>query len=75
MNEFHPKRILSAVDFSPVSAPVLQWARYFAGAFGAGVEVFHADHVEAPVYFTSGQVAALNQQLLGSPQQSRAAAP
>ena len=63
MNEFHPKRILSAVDFSPVSAHVLQWARYFAGAFGAAVEVFHADHVEAPVYFTSGQVEALNQQL------------
>lgn len=53
MNEFHPKRILSAVDFSPVSAPVLQWTRYFAGTFGAGVEVFHADHVEAP--FTSPQ--------------------
>lgn len=64
MNEFHPKRILSAVDLSPVSAPVLEWARYFAETFGASVDVFHADHVEAPAYFTSGQVAALNQQLL-----------
>lgn len=63
MNEFHPKRILSPVDLSPVSIPVLRWAGHLAAGFGAAVEVFHADHVEAPVYFTSGQLAALNEQL------------
>jgi nucleotide-binding universal stress UspA family protein len=63
MNDFNPKRILSPVDLSPVSGPVLQWAGFFATAYGAAVEVFHADHFEAPIYFTSGQLAALNEEM------------
>ncbi len=63
MKNFNPKRILSPVDLSPVSTPVLQWAGYFAATFEAAVAVFHADHFEAPPYFTSGQLAALDEEM------------
>jgi len=64
MKVFDPKRVLSPVDLSPASVPVLRWAGYFGVAFNSAIEVFHADHLEAPVYFTSGQLAALNEQAI-----------
>ncbi len=66
MNEFDPKRIVSPIDLSSASTSVLQWAGYFGAAFRGGIEVVHVDHVEAPVYFTSGQLAELNQQVIAN---------
>jgi nucleotide-binding universal stress UspA family protein len=59
MSEFAPKKILCAVDMSPASGEVLRWAGLMARAFGSQVEVLHADWLEAPRYFTEGQVADL----------------
>jgi nucleotide-binding universal stress UspA family protein len=59
MSTFAPKSILAPIDLGPVSRKSLEWAGLLARTFGASVEVFHADWVEAPPYFTSGQVAEL----------------
>jgi nucleotide-binding universal stress UspA family protein len=59
MSEFAPKKILCAVDMSPASGEVLRWAGLIARAFESQVEVLHADWLEAPRYFTEGQVEDL----------------
>ena len=59
MSAFAPKRILAPIDLSAGSAKIVEWAGLFARAFGSSLEVFHADWVDAPPYFTAGQVAEL----------------
>lgn len=59
MTPFAPKQILCAVDLGPASPVVLGWARLFAGAFGASVDVLHADWNEPPLYFTVAQIEAI----------------
>ncbi len=56
MKAFAPKQILCAVDLGPSSRLVLGWARLFAQAFGARVEVLHSDWMEPPRYFTPAQI-------------------
>jgi nucleotide-binding universal stress UspA family protein len=62
MSEFAPKQILCPVDLSASSDKVLIWARLLAVAFGARVEILHADWSESPRYFTEDQVASLASQ-------------
>jgi nucleotide-binding universal stress UspA family protein len=62
MAKFAPKEILCAVDLSPASTAVFSWARLIAEAFGAQVEVLHADWSEPPRYFTEGQISTLDSQ-------------
>ncbi len=59
MTKFSPKQILCPVDLSSASTAVLSWARLIAEAFGARVEILHADWSEPPRYFTEGQLNAL----------------
>ena len=59
MVEFAPKVILCPIDLSPASAAVLSWARLFAGAFKAEIEVLHASWPEPPRYFLEQQVGGL----------------
>jgi nucleotide-binding universal stress UspA family protein len=56
MKAFAPKQILCAVDLGPSSRLVLGWARLFAQAFGARVDVLHSDWTEPPRYFTPAQI-------------------
>lgn len=59
MAQFAPKVILCPVDLSAASAAVLSWARLFAEAFGAEIEVLHASWSEPPRYFLEDQVRGL----------------
>ena len=63
MAELELKRILCPVDFSEQSTHALQFAGRLAEAFGAEVVVFHAQHFEFPIYFTSAQTEELKAQL------------
>ncbi|HVB86586.1 MAG TPA: universal stress protein [Candidatus Dormibacteraeota bacterium] len=47
---FEPKKILCAVDLTPASKLVLKWARFFADAYGAKLDVVHADYFDYPPY-------------------------
>jgi nucleotide-binding universal stress UspA family protein len=59
MNAIAPKQILCAVDLGSSSGLVAGWARLFADAFHARVELLHADWFEPPRYFTPAQIQAL----------------
>lgn len=59
MASFAPKRILCPIDLSSSSRAVLGWARLFAQAFGATVEVLYAEWAEMPRYFTEEQISRL----------------
>lgn len=59
MKIFAPKQILCAVDLGPASRLVLGWARLFAQAFGARVDVLHSDWIEPPRYFTPAQIQVI----------------
>ncbi|HUY15283.1 MAG TPA: universal stress protein [Terriglobia bacterium] len=63
MENFDPKQILCPIDFSEHSAAALRVAALFAKAFEASLLVLHAQRLEAPVYFTEAQTAALKTQL------------
>jgi nucleotide-binding universal stress UspA family protein len=56
---FAPKRILCAVDLTPMSTQVLQWARLAAEKFAAKLDVVYADYAEYPPYFLPTQAAEL----------------
>ena len=72
MAEFDPKRVLCPVDFSVPSAAALRLAGGLAKTFGAELTVLHAQHLEAPVYFTAAQMQALKAQLRRSIRAARA---
>lgn len=59
MGTFAPKHVLCAVDLGPSSGLVLEWAKLFARAFSARVDVLHADWAELPRYFTPSQIEAI----------------
>ncbi len=59
MTAFAPKQILCALDLGPASRLVLGWGGLFAQAFGARVDVLHADWIEPPRYFTPAQFQAI----------------
>jgi len=46
-----PKKILSAVDLSPISENVLKWTQYLARFFQSEVTVLHASSYEFPPYY------------------------
>lgn len=60
MSHFAPKLILCPIDLSAASSKVIAYARLFAQAFGARVEVLHADWVEWPPYFMASQADELS---------------
>jgi nucleotide-binding universal stress UspA family protein len=72
MVTFQPKHILCPIDFSEHSAAALRMAGGVAKAFGAEVNVLHAQRLEAPVYFTVAQTQALRAQLRRSARAARA---
>ena len=72
MATFQPKHILCPIDFSEHSAAALRVAGGVAKAFGAEVNVLHAQRLEAPVYFTVAQTQALQAQLRRSARAARA---
>jgi nucleotide-binding universal stress UspA family protein len=72
MAEFDLKRVLCPVDFSVPSAAALRLAGGMAKTFGAELTVLHAQHLEAPVYFTAAQLQALKAQLRRSLRAARA---
>jgi len=72
MAEFDLKRVLCPVDFSAPSAAALRLAGGMAKTFGAELTVLHAQHLEAPVYFTAAQMQALKAQLRRSLRVARA---
>ena len=59
MPGFAPKHILCPIDLSPASSTVLGYARMFAEAFHAKVEVLHAYWLEWPPYFMPSQAEEL----------------
>lgn len=67
---YPPKRILVPVDFGEASARAVEVAGALAQKFGAVIEALHVESLEAPPYFTIGQVQALESQRA----QARAAA-
>ncbi len=72
MAQFDLKRVLCPVDFSRHSAAALRMAGGLAKTFGAELTVLHAQHLEAPVYFTVAQVRALRGELRRSIRAARA---
>lgn len=56
---FRPKKILCAVDMAPMSVNVLNWARHFAEAYKAKLQILHADYSEYPPYFLPSQAQEL----------------
>jgi nucleotide-binding universal stress UspA family protein len=57
---FEPKKILCAVDLTPASAEVLQWARLFVKEYAAKLEVVHADYFDYPPYLMPAQAEQLS---------------
>jgi nucleotide-binding universal stress UspA family protein len=68
-SRFEPKKILCAVDMSPMSPTVLHWARLFVEAYQARLDVVHAEWSDYPPYFLPSQ----EEELAARSQQRRAA--
>ena len=62
MWSFPPHRILVPVDFGEASRRALRLAGELARAFDATLTAIHAETFEAPPYFTTGQVRAIDRQ-------------
>jgi nucleotide-binding universal stress UspA family protein len=60
---FPPKNILVPTDMGGASASALKYARFFHEQFGAKVSVLHAEHLELPTYFSSGQLTDFKREL------------
>lgn len=69
---FPPRRILAATDLGPSSLAALRSVKLWAGLFDAQVTVLHAQHFDAPVYFTSAQTRTLAREMKAA--RARAAA-
>ena len=52
-------RVLVGVDFDDASASALKMAGVLASTWDADITVFHSSTPEAPAYFTSDQIEAL----------------
>ena len=62
MSTYPPTRILVAVDFGEASNHAVRAAGAIAAATGATLVGLHAESLEAPPYFTHGQIEALERQ-------------
>jgi nucleotide-binding universal stress UspA family protein len=62
MWSYPPHRILVAVDFGDASKRALRVTGELARAFEASVTALHAETFEAPPYFTTGQIRAIDRQ-------------
>jgi len=62
MPTYPPTRILVAVDFGEASNHAVRAAGAIAGTTGAALVGLHAESLEAPPYFTHGQIEALEHQ-------------
>lgn len=62
MPTYPPKRILVAVDFGEASNHAVRAAGAIAQATGATLVGLHAESIDAPPYFTHGQIEALERQ-------------
>jgi len=58
-----PKKILVATDLSETSAAALRYAREIKDRFGATLHVMHAQYIDMPAYFSSGQMEPLAREL------------
>ncbi len=59
---YPPRRIVTAVDFGEASAQAVGVAAAIAGATGSALTLLHAETLEAPPYFTSEQIEAIEHQ-------------
>jgi len=62
MSTYPPTRILVAVDFGEASNHAVRAAGAIAARTGAALVGLHAESLEAPPYFTHGQIEALERQ-------------
>jgi len=60
---FPTRSILTPTDLGEVSKSALKYARFFHERFGSSVSVLHAEHLELPPYFSSGQVRDLKREI------------
>jgi nucleotide-binding universal stress UspA family protein len=60
---FPPRNILTPTDMGAASKSALKYARFFHERFGSRVSVLHAQHLELPPYFSSGQLGDLKREL------------
>jgi hypothetical protein len=60
---FPPHTILVPTDLGPASAVAMEFARLIHERFSTPVEVLHACHLDAPPYFSSGQMETLKREL------------
>ncbi len=60
---FPPRSILTPTDLGAASKSALKYARFFHERFGSRVSVLHAEHLEFPPYFSSGQIGELKREM------------
>jgi nucleotide-binding universal stress UspA family protein len=60
---FPPQNILVPTDLGTASKSALKYARFFHERFGSRVSVLHAEHLELPPYFSSGQFGELKREI------------
>lgn len=65
-----PARLVVAVDFGEPSLAAVRMAAALARRFGAAIVAVHAEALEAPPYFTSDQIGALEAQRAASRDQA-----
>lgn len=62
-HNFPPQKILVPTDLTEASLPALHFAKVIREQFGGAIHVVHAQHVELPPYFSSGQIQNLKREL------------
>jgi nucleotide-binding universal stress UspA family protein len=60
---FPPRSILTPTDLGAASKAALKYARFLYERFESKVTVLHAEHLELPPYFSSGQVRELKREI------------
>jgi nucleotide-binding universal stress UspA family protein len=60
---FPPRNILIPTDLGGASKSALQYAQFFHERFNSTLLVLHAEHLDLPPYFSSGQLADLQREL------------
>jgi len=60
---FPPERVLVATDLGEASVAAMSVARYLHEHHGSEAHVLHAHHFEPPLYFSTGQLQALTDEL------------
>ncbi len=60
---FPPLTILVPTDLSPTSVQAFHFARVWHRQFGGAIHVVHAQHLELPPYFSTGQIQTFKREL------------